>query len=400
VTVDVVTAAYATPYDPRERPREAPLTPVAVRPTVAFEVRNRCAAVVVTAVIVSSLVVASGCAGSARRSTRGLIAFVALGEANDFIVFARPDGSGVRRIATGNVLSLAWSPNGRRLAFVEEDTERQGVYTVDREGIRRRRLAYAPFLDGAAWSPDGRKLAVWTGLGDFGLMNSNGRAQRLLRLPRNAHYIHGVRWAPNGRTIVVSSLPASAEPPERMYSLNADGSGGRLLAIGSHPSWSPNGKKIVYAGVNGLYTMNADGSGKHLFAHGPFAYPEWSPTGNKIAFLEYRAKPPSASLMLIDADGTDRRRIAGAPLLYPAWSPDGKQIAYTFVVKTMKGSLPYGSGLTIMNADGSARTTIVKGRTFNLDWGERFLRPPTWRTTGSASLPASSSAPRLATKAA
>jgi Tol biopolymer transport system component len=69
--------------------------------------------------------------------------------------------------------------------------------------------------------------------------------------------------------------------------VNADGSGVAYLHDGFSPSWSPNGRRIVFALAGDLYTMNSDGSGVlPLTSSSQQEYsPAWSPDGTEIAFV-------------------------------------------------------------------------------------------------------------------
>jgi hypothetical protein len=65
-------------------------------------------------------------------------------------------GRAPRRLTLG--AGADWAPNGRRLAFQTRD----GLWTADPDGRRRRALARLPegaFLSGPAWSPDGQQVA-------------------------------------------------------------------------------------------------------------------------------------------------------------------------------------------------------------------------------------------------
>ncbi len=59
----------------------------------------------------------------------------------------------------------AWSPDGRKIAFLGmADDGNTDVYVVRADGLGRKRLTRHPGVDGnPAWSPDGRKIAFTRG---------------------------------------------------------------------------------------------------------------------------------------------------------------------------------------------------------------------------------------------
>jgi TolB protein len=111
--------------------------------------------------------------------------------AGDGIYRVRPDGSELRRLYKEDFLTnpplLAWSPSGRRLAFIDNDG---GLYLLAAAGGRPQRLlklADAAFADAPSWSPDGTRI-VFSATADGktdGLYIVNvrtGRFHRLLRI--------------------------------------------------------------------------------------------------------------------------------------------------------------------------------------------------------------------------
>jgi hypothetical protein len=70
------------------------------------------------------------------------------------------------------------------------------------------------------------------------------------------------------------------------------------IAAGVNPSWSPDGLKVSFTGVDGLYVMNADGSNsqrifvyptdEYLSFYSPYLH--WSPDGRWLVY-EYCEKP-------------------------------------------------------------------------------------------------------------
>jgi Tol biopolymer transport system component len=80
-----------------------------------------------------------------------------------------PDGSDLKIIvpASGEmcVESPVWSPDSRRLAFVNDRPARGGyntIYIVDADGTQLVKLARFQTDDARpTWSPDGQQLGVW-----------------------------------------------------------------------------------------------------------------------------------------------------------------------------------------------------------------------------------------------
>ena len=258
---------------------------------------------------------------------------------NSKIYVANADGSGQRRLTrnTAQELSPAWSPDGRRIAFLRLRHRTFEIYVVNADGTGQRRLTRNAAQElSPAWSPDGRKIA-FVGRGDSSLevyvMNADGSEQR--RLTRNAVRDGNPVWSPDGRSIAFESK-------WQVYVMNADGSGQRRLTRNGArnnvaPAWSPDGRRIAFErgrqqrdpcagacpGAWGfeVYVINADGSGQQRLTRGA-SQPRWSPNGRKIAFVSQR--DGDADIYVMNADGSGQRNLtrgAGRRESQPVWSP-------------------------------------------------------------------------------
>ena len=110
---------------------------------------------------------------------------------NDDVYVIGADGSGVTQLTSGagNNDYPAYSPDGRRIAFVSDRTGVEQVWVMNADGTGNRQLTSGPGNDfGAAWSPDGRQIAFVrdVGRGDRSVwvMDADGsNAHRLLPIP-------------------------------------------------------------------------------------------------------------------------------------------------------------------------------------------------------------------------
>jgi TolB protein len=161
------------------------------------------------------------------------IAFIAsaghLGAADIFVINA--DGSGLLNVTNTVTTSFdfAWSPDGRRIAYLEGDPAGAPLYVVNADGTGKHRLTRPLMVDlgSPSWSPDGRTLA-FTGGSVLYTVHADGTGLR--KLTRGPGWNVGPDWSPDGRRIVfVSGRDGLAHRTFDLFVMNADGSGQRNL---------------------------------------------------------------------------------------------------------------------------------------------------------------------------
>lgn len=225
-------------------------------------------------------------------------------------------------------MSPAWSPDGRKLAYVSFENDNSEIFVqVLRSGARRRVSSRAGINSAPAWSPDGRMLALTLSKedGNLDVYVLDLTSQILTRLTTGSSIDTEAAWSEDGKDIYFTS----------------DRSGGpqvyRIPAKGGQVS------RITF---EGRYN----------------ARPRLSPDGNQIAVVHndrgnYR-------IALVDPERSSLRVLTdGALDESPAFAPNGETLIYA----TRKGS---GSVLATISVDGRIRREISSG--------EGQVREPVW----------------------
>ena len=209
------------------------------------------------------------------------------------------------------------------------------------------------------------------------VMDTNGNNQR--RLTNNPNDDWSPSWSPDGKRIVFfSDRDGHAHaihgwPTAEIYVMDADGGNQQRLTENptddGAPSWSPDGNQIVFQANRvdfrnyDIFVMDADGGNEQKLTENPNGdeYPSWSPDGNQIAFSSVREGHFNFDIYVMDADGGNPRRLTKNLKndLFPSWSPDGNQIAFS---SDRKGDFE-NFDIFVMDADGGNQQRLTENPT-------------------------------------
>ncbi|MFM2187100.1 MAG: hypothetical protein RIR43_1672 [Pseudomonadota bacterium] len=248
---------------------------------------------------------------------------------------ADADGEGAQVALNSNepIISPAWSPNGKELAYVSFESQKAVVWVQNVATGQRRVVANFRGSNSApAWSPDGARLALTLsqeGGSQLYLIGRDGSGLR--RLTQTAAIDTEPVFTPDGRTLYfVSDRGGSPQ----IYRMPADGGPAERVTFNSaqslSPAISPDGRVLAYisrqAGAYRLVVQPLDGSGPPtaITDSSDDQSPSFAPNGRLIVYSTRAAG--RELLMTTTVDGKIKARLAstGADIREPAWGPYGR----------------------------------------------------------------------------
>ncbi|MCH9756744.1 MAG: Tol-Pal system beta propeller repeat protein TolB [Gammaproteobacteria bacterium] len=163
---------------------------------------------------------------------------------------ANIDGSNSHALVTSSapIMSPAWSPDGRQIAYVSFEKRRAQVFIISVETAKRRLITDFDGINGApAWSPDGKDLAiVLSKSGAPKIYKVNLSTGAMKQLTFGMSIDTEPRYAADGQSLVFTSGRGGAP---QVYRLDfADGAVSRLTFEGNYnarPSYTPDQKHLV-----------------------------------------------------------------------------------------------------------------------------------------------------------
>ena len=267
-------------------------------------------------------------------STR--IAYVTKGAGRYTLRVADADGEGgqVALNSPEPIISPAWSPDGKSLAYVSFEKQKAVVYVQDTSSGARREIANFRGSNSApAWSPDGQTLAVTLSRENGSQLYLIDRSGGNVRKLTSSNAIDTEpKFAPDGRGIYFVSDRGGG--PQIYRTSVGGGNVERVTFNGSYnisPAVSPDGRTLAYVSRQGsgfrVYTLDLSSSGAQPVAvsdGGDDESPSFAPNGK---LLMYAARVGGRGVLMTSTlDGKIKARLASAnvDVREPDWGPYGR----------------------------------------------------------------------------
>ena len=248
------------------------------------------------------------------------------------LVVADADGENESTImeSTDPIMSPAWSPDSRRLAYVSFENEISTIFVQTLRTGNRIKVSSHVGINGApAFSPDGRKLVLTLGgiNGNLDIHVLDLASRQVSRLTTNRSIDTEGTWAPDGRSLYFTS-DRSGGP--QVYRVGIDGgTPERITFEGSYnarPRLSPDGGKLAFVHLDrGNYriaVLDLDTRDMLVLSTGrQDESPSFAPNSDSLIYATRQGR--NGVLETVSADGLVRQRLASGrgDVREPVWSP-------------------------------------------------------------------------------
>ncbi|MDJ0812533.1 MAG: Tol-Pal system beta propeller repeat protein TolB [Woeseiaceae bacterium] len=248
------------------------------------------------------------------------------------LIVADADGYNEHKIMESNdpIMSPAWSPDSRRIAYVSFEGNRSSIFVQTLRTGNRVQVSSRAGVNGApAFSPDGRKLVVTLSDadGNLDIYTIDIATRQAKRITTHRAIDTEGSWSPDGRYIYFTS-DRSGGP--QVYRVSADGgSAERITFEGSYnarPRISPDGKKLAMVHLqNGDYriaVMDLDRRDVLVLSAGrQDESPSFAPNSDTLIYATRTGQ--NGVLESVTADGLIRQRLKSGDgdVREPVWSP-------------------------------------------------------------------------------